>query len=74
MADAQVKDIRWPSTATLVSVRRGAAVLIPHGATIIEPGDVLTVFGAGEAREELAQLAEPTGDPTQEWMRPESDR
>jgi CIC family chloride channel protein len=73
MADAQVKDIHWPSTATLVSVRRGAAVLIPHGTTIIEPGDVLTVFGTGEAREELARLAEPTGDPTQEWMRPGPD-
>ena len=69
MADAQVKDIPWPRSATLVSVRRGPSVLIPHGATVIEPGDVLTVFGTGEAREELAHLAEPTGEPTQEWIR-----
>jgi CIC family chloride channel protein len=74
MANAQVKDIRWPSSATLVSVRRGASVLIPHGATVIEPGDVLTVFGTGESREELAHLAEPNGEPTQEWNRPPAGR
>jgi Trk K+ transport system NAD-binding subunit len=74
MANAQVKDIRWPSSATLVSVRRGASVLIPHGATVIEPGDVLTVFGTGESREELAYLAEPNGEPTQEWNRPPAGR
>ena len=70
IADAQVKDIDWPSSATLVSIRRGASVLIPHGATLIEQGDVLTIIGTGQAREQLAQLNEPTGDPTQEWMRP----
>jgi CIC family chloride channel protein len=55
-----VKNIEWPHGATLVSIRRGSRVLIPHGDTVLDAGDTLTVFGTGGAREEVAFLLEPT--------------
>jgi CIC family chloride channel protein len=66
VADEQVKNIPWPTGATLVSIRRGSMVHIPHGTTYIETGDTLTFFGTGEAREELAYLVEPVGEATGE--------
>jgi CBS domain-containing protein len=66
----QVKDVHWPEGAILVSIRRGSSVLIPHGETMIEVGDTITVFGTGESREELGFLLEPTRDSTGEWQRP----
>jgi len=63
----QVKDVQWPDGAILVSLRRGRTVLIPHGDTVVEVGDTITVFGTGESREELGFLLEPTHDTTGEW-------
>lgn len=73
VAGRPVRDITWPDGATLVSVRRGSAVLIPHGSTVLENGDTLTLFGTGESREELSHLLEPRGEPTQEWRPPAED-
>jgi NhaP-type Na+/H+ and K+/H+ antiporter len=66
----QVRDVHWPQSAILVSIRRGSSVLIPHGETVIEVGDTITVFGTGESREDLGFLLEPTRDSTGEWQRP----
>jgi Trk K+ transport system NAD-binding subunit len=57
-----VSDIAWPEDATLVSIRRGSAVLIPRGDTAIEAGDTLTLFGTGQSREELGFFLEPRSD------------
>jgi CIC family chloride channel protein len=53
-----VRDITWPDDATLVSIRRGASVLIPRGHTMLEAGDVLTLFGTGASREDLGFVLE----------------
>jgi len=66
----RVMDVRWPSGAILVSIRRGSSVLIPHGQTYLEVGDTITVFGTGESREELGFLLEPGQDSTGELMKP----
>jgi CIC family chloride channel protein len=55
----RVKELTWPEDATLVSIRRGTRVIIPHGDTIIERGDTITAFGSGDSRVELAYLLEP---------------
>jgi len=62
LAGHVVRDIVWPEDATLVSIRRGTAVLIPKGDTTIEAGDTLTLFGTGQSREELGFLLEPGSD------------
>jgi len=61
-----VKDIDWPEGAILVSIRRGSSVTIPHGDTVLEVGDTITVFGTGESREALGFLLEPGQDATGE--------
>jgi len=55
----RVRELPWPEEATLVSVRRGGSVLIPHGDTLLAAGDTITAFGTSEARVELAYLVEP---------------
>ncbi len=62
LAGHAVSDIAWPEDATLVSIRRGSAVLIPRGDTAIEAGDTLTLFGTGQSREELGFFLEPRSD------------
>jgi CBS domain-containing protein len=57
-AGKPVRDLEWPEGATLVSVRRGPSVLIPHGDTVIRVGDTVTAFGTGESRVALAFLLE----------------
>jgi CIC family chloride channel protein len=67
LANQTVKDVPWPDSATLVSIRRGTNVLIPHGNTMLQPDDALTFFGTTDARIELGHLMEPSGAPTAEW-------
>ncbi len=63
MADGlRVRELKWPESATLVSVRRGDSVLIPHGDTVLRVGDTITAFGTGDARIELAFIVEPRAD------------
>jgi CIC family chloride channel protein len=57
----RVRDLVWPASATLVSIRRGDRVIIPHGNTTIETHDVITAFGTGDARVELAYVLQHGG-------------
>jgi CIC family chloride channel protein len=50
----RVRDLVWPEGATLVSIRRDVRVIIPHGNTVLESDDVITAFGTGDSRVELA--------------------
>jgi CIC family chloride channel protein len=58
-ASVKVRELTWPAEATLVSVRRGDRVIVPHGDTRLEAGDVITGFGSGDARVAVAELLEP---------------
>ncbi len=64
-----VREVRWPAEATLVSVRRGQRVIVPHGNTMLEAGDTITAFGSGDARIKLAQLLEPVPDEDEDLIR-----
>ncbi len=55
-ANQQVSAIQWPQECVLASVRRGRQVLIPHGDTLLRPGDVLAIVAEDTAREELQRL------------------
>ncbi len=67
VATQRVQDVPWPEGAILVSIRRDTSVLIPHGNTLIEPGDRLTFFGTGAARVDVGHLTEPVELPTGKW-------
>lgn len=56
VANHLVADVEWPPDSVLVSIRRGVSVMVPHGKTMIRPGDVITGFGSETARERLAAL------------------
>lgn len=54
----KIRDIQWPSTSVIASVRRGQAVIIPHGDTTLQAGDVLVVVTDGPATAEFDLLCE----------------
>jgi CIC family chloride channel protein len=59
-------ELRPPDGAILVAVRRGDSLVIPHGDTVLHPGDVITVCAEsaavlGQARDRLLlQAASPS--------------
>lgn len=40
-----IKELNCPQEAILVSIQRGNDIIIPHGDTIIQTGDIIEVFG-----------------------------
>ena len=55
---AVAKEPLSPVTLARALIRRGAHGLIPHGRTVLEEGDRLTVIGGPEAIRELAERYE----------------
>lgn len=52
----RVREVSWPRDAVIASVRRGGQMLIPHGDTLLEAGDVLVAVAEGEAAAEIRRL------------------
>lgn len=44
-SNARVSDLSLPDTILMVSIKRGGQVLIPRGHTVLNVGDVITVYG-----------------------------
>lgn len=61
----QVREIAIPGGCTIVSVRRGADVIVPDGNTRLGSGDVITCFANAASRRQLVErLRSPqAGDP-----------
>ncbi len=63
--DAAVSEIVWPDKCLAVEVRRENEVIIPHGSTVMRPGDRMTFLcdreKLGEIKEELGTLSEAGG-------------
>ncbi len=57
-AGKRIRDLEWPEEAVLVSIRRDAAVIIPHGDTAIRANDTITAFGHGDSRVAVAFVLE----------------
>ena len=57
-AGKRVRDLEWPEEAVLVSIRRDASVIIPHGDTILRVNDTITAFGHGDSRVAVAFVLE----------------
>ena len=58
----RVGEITWPRDAVIASVRRRGQLLIPHGDTLLQAGDVLVVVAEGEARAALLGLCQAEGE------------
>ncbi|MCA9995491.1 MAG: CBS domain-containing protein, partial [Anaerolineales bacterium] len=45
----QIYEMTWPHECVIASVRRGSQVIIPHGNTVLQTGDILVVVADGES-------------------------
>ncbi len=52
----QIKDIPFHKDGTVIMIRRGSDVYVPHGDTYLRIGDLLTVFGTGTALDEIRKV------------------
>jgi CIC family chloride channel protein len=57
-ADKRVCEVPWPRDSVIATLRRGQRVIIPHGDTLLKPGDVLVIAVEGEAREAVQRLCQ----------------
>ncbi len=59
-ADKRVSEVNWPRDCVIASIRRGGTIIVPHGGTVIKPGDVLVVVtSVGGTRQKLIELSRP---------------
>ena len=57
-ANKKVAEVKWPEGAVLVRVQRGRRLLIPHGDTLLKPGDRLTIVAEADVVDDLRWLLE----------------
>lgn len=55
LAGRPVQELELPQGVMIVLVRRNGDVIHPHGRTVLQIGDRLTLMGGAEAVRELAQ-------------------
>lgn len=57
-AGKRILEVRWPAECVVASVRRGRRVLVPHGDTVLQSGDVLVVVADQQASAEVRRLCQ----------------
>ncbi|MGB7876017.1 MAG: chloride channel protein [Anaerolineales bacterium] len=63
LADMQpLSEIPWPENSLIASIQRGSQVLIPHGNTLLQAGDRLTIICKHGEEEVLANLLTEVSD------------
>ena len=61
-AGKRISELAWPHQSVVASVRRGRRLLIPHGDTVLQKGDVIVVVVEGDAAAQIQKMcttAEP---------------
>jgi chloride channel protein, CIC family len=56
VAGAAVRDVAWPARTIVTNIRRGSDVVVPNGATVLEPGDEVVVLTAVDQVEQVREL------------------
>jgi Trk K+ transport system NAD-binding subunit len=49
-------EVAWPRDCVISSIRRNHTIILPHGDTLIKPGDVLVVVTEGNGLELTKRL------------------
>jgi Trk K+ transport system NAD-binding subunit len=52
----RIDKVGWPRASVIASLRRGPTILVPHGDTVLQAGDVLIVVAEGAAAEATQRL------------------
>jgi CIC family chloride channel protein len=55
----QIKDVTWPKSCVIASIRRGHRFLLPHGDTILKTDDVLVIVTEGDGIISVQELCQP---------------
>lgn len=55
-----IRALKLPDECVIASVRRGGRLIVPHGDTVLNAGDVLTLVAAPEVEQELRALFSPS--------------
>ncbi len=56
VAGRRIREITWPRDTVIATIRRGQETVIPHGDTILKPGDLLDIVGYPEECREIRSL------------------
>lgn len=71
-AHQNLQNVAWPKECLIASVQRKGRILIPHGQTILQPGDILLVIADPTVRESIERIcAAPASDASE--MNPPSE-
>ncbi|MFN4132830.1 MAG: potassium channel family protein [Candidatus Hadarchaeales archaeon] len=54
----RIRDLNFPIDCVIASIYRAGKLIIPHGDTVIKPGDILAVIGKEEAIAKVVKLLE----------------
>lgn len=54
----RIKDINFPRGCVIASIYRGGKLLIPHGDTVLKPGDIIALIGEEKAIAKVVKLLE----------------
>ena len=52
----RIRDLHLPPQVLIISVRREAEVLIPHGETLLQPGDTVVALTQPDVADELRRV------------------
>lgn len=55
-AGREVRQVEWPRKTVLTSIRRRGELILPHGDTLLEPGDEVVVITDRDAADEVRRL------------------
>jgi chloride channel protein, CIC family len=72
IADKRIAEIIWPADSVIAAIRRHGKLIVPHGHTEIQAGDVLTIVAEPEAEKDIAVIATRVREPEPSDSVPES--
>jgi len=60
LAERSLSEIEWPEDSLVASIQRGGRLIIPHGNTVMEAGDQLSVVARREDEDTVRAMARRT--------------
>lgn len=54
----RVSEVSWPHECVIATLRRGRQSIIPHGDTVLQAGDVLTIVAEGDAGRTVHEICQ----------------